>query len=407
MQLINYSSNEFEVAAERTGGIPEHATEIRGGLIEINKRNLMKWGIKSSAVDRILTAGVGLPVRICNNKDPHACDYAHDHSSDVGYVTKIWQDGDWIKASAIITDRAAAKKVNDGTWMRAGVGKWSVAGYPGPDVNNDGMLSDFAPVSISFVIPPNKPAYEGSNFELVAAAVKNNKLQSELNNKNQTGDNMTDGKENGANGDPKNEEEPGKANDIKPGDKTKVESKTEPEAKPAVEPNDKKDNPVMYNQDEYDKKLADSLATQKAEYDEQVGKMQQEMAQMTPNGDLESMLSAAKKETIEATLNEIKRDKLASDYVEMVAASTVLGAPFMEDGKLNKTKLNARGQEIKQLSASVIENMITDGKAMVAAMPAGNTAFDAADVPGKTIDADFNAKISKLGVTNVDFSRGA
>ena len=177
MQLINYSSEKFAVASERTEGIPEHAVEIQGELIEIDKRNLMKWGIKSSAVDRIIAAGMNLPVRICNNKDPHACDYVHDHSSDVGYVTKIWQEGDWIKASAAITDREAAKKLNDGTWMRSGIGKWSVAGYPGPDVNNDGMLSDFAPASISFVIPPNKPAYEGSKFEMVAAAVNENKTK--------------------------------------------------------------------------------------------------------------------------------------------------------------------------------------------------------------------------------------
>ena len=233
---------------------------------------------------------------------------------------------------------------------------------------------------------------------MVAAAVDEikTKLQLEQNKKNKTGDSMTDGKEDGANGDPKNEEEPGKTKDIKP----EVKPKVEPEIKPKVEPEDKKDDPVMYNQEEYDKKLSESLATQKAEYEEQI-------AMMTPNGDLESMLSAAKKETIKETLDEIKRDKLATEYVDMVTASKVLSAPFMKDGKLDMTGLETRGNEIKQLSASVIENMITDGKAMVAAMPAGNTAFDEADIPGKTVDADFNAKISKLGITSVDFSRGA
>ncbi len=131
------------------------------------------------------------------------------------------------------------------------------------------------------------------------------------------------------------------------------------------------------------------------------------MAQMTNSSDLESMLSAAKKETITETLDEIKRGELSKEYVEMVTASKVLSAPFMKEGKLDASGLATRGTEIKQLSASVIENMITDGKAMVAAMPAGNTAFDEANVPGKTIDADFNAKISKLGITGVDFSRGA
>ncbi len=391
MQLINYSSNKFKVAAERTEGIPEHAVEIQGELIEIDKRNLMKWGIKSSAVERILAAGINLPVRICNNKDPHACDYVHDHSSDVGYVTKIWQDGDWIKASAAITDRAAAHKINDGTWMRAGIGKWSVTGYPGLDVNKDGMLSDFAPVSISFVIPPNKPAYEGSKFEMVAAAVNENKtkLQSE-NSKNTIGDNMADNDGDAGKTEPKKEVEP-KTEEPKTEPKTETIIKTDPSTK---------EEAVMYDQAEFDKKLSDALETQKAEFEEQ-------MAQMTNSSDLESMLSAAKKETITETLDEIKRDKLATEYVEMVTASKVLSAPFMKEGKLDASGLATRGTEIRQLSASVIENMITDGKAMVAAMPAGNTAFDEANVPGKTIDADFNAKISKLGITGVDFSRGA
>ena len=393
MQLINYSSEKFAVASERTEGIPEHAVEIRGELIEIDKRNLMKWGIKSSAVDRILAAGMNLPVRICNNKDPHACDYVHDHSSDVGYVTKIWQEGDWIKASAAITDREAAKKLNDGTWMRSGIGKWSVAGYPGPDVNNDGMLSDFAPASISFVIPPNKPAYEGSKFEMVAAAVNENKtkLQSE-HDKNTIGDNMADNDGDAGKTEPKKEVEP-KTEEPKTEPKTETTIKNEPSTT-------EKEKVTMYSQDEFDRKLSDSLETQQAKFDEQ-------MAQMTPNGDLESMLSAAKKETITETLDEIKRGELSKEYVEMVTASKVLSAPFMKEGTLDASGLATRGNEIKQLSASVIENMITDGKAMVAAMPAGNTAFDEANVPGKTIDADFNAKISKLGITGVDFSRGA
>lgn len=393
MQLINYSSEKFAVASERTEGIPEHAVEIRGELIEIDKRNLMKWGIKSSAVDRILAAGMNLPVRICNNKDPHACDYVHDHSSDVGYVTKIWQEGDWIKASAAITDREAAKKLNDGTWMRSGIGKWSVAGYPGPDVNNDGMLSDFAPASISFVIPPNKPAYEGSKFEMVAAAVNENKtkLQSE-HDKNTIGDNMAENDGKDGKTKPKKEVEP-KTEEPKTEPKTETTIKNEPSTT-------EKEKVTMYSQDEFDRKLSDSLETQQAKFDEQ-------MAQMTPNGDLESMLSAAKKETITETLDEIKRGELSKEYVEMVTASKVLSAPFMKEGTLDASGLATRGNEIKQLSASVIENMITDGKAMVAAMPAGNTAFDEANVPGKTIDADFNAKISKLGITGVDFSRGA
>jgi hypothetical protein len=391
MQLINYSSNKFEVASDRTEGIPDHAVEIKGDLMEINIQNLNEWGIHSSNVDEILSSGVGIPIRMCNSIDPHECDFNEDHMADVGYVTKMWKDGDWIKARAAITDKTASQKIDDGTWMRGDYGSWSVSGYPGSELDDNNLLNKYLPASISFIIPPNKPAYEGSKFELVAAAVKKNKLQSE-HDKNTIGDNMADNDGKDGKTEPKKEVEP-KTEEPKTEPKTETTIKNEPSTK-------EKEEVTMYSQDEFDKKLSESLETQKAEFEEQ-------MAQMTPNGDLESMLSAAKKETITETLDEIKRDKLATEYVEMVTASKVLSAPFMKEGKLDASGLATRGTEIKQLSASVIENMITDGKAMVAAMPAGNTAFDEANVPGKTIDADFNAKVSKLGITSVDFSRGA
>ena len=391
MQLINYSSNKFKVASERTEGIPEHAIEIEGNLIEVDAQNLNGWGVKSSAVDEIIENGIGIPLRVCNSPDPHECDYNADHWADIGYVTKMWHDGDWIKARSAVTDKTAITKFEDGTWLPFGDGNWSISGYPGNDFDDNYLVYKYIPFSISLVMPPNEPAYEGSKFELVAAAVKNNKLQSE-HDKNTIGDNMAENDGDAGKTEPKKEVEP-KTEEPKTEPKTETTTTEEPSTK-------EKDEATMYSQDEFDKKLSESLETQKAEFEAQ-------MAQMTPNGDLESMLSAVKKETIKETLDEIKRDKLATEYVEMVTASKVLSAPFMKDGKLDAAGLKTRGQEIKQLSASVIENMITDGKAMVAAMPAGNTAFDEANVPGKTIDADFNAKISKLGVTNIDFSRGA
>ena len=89
MQLINYSSNKFKVASERTEGIPEHAVEIQGDLMEIAIQNLNEWGIQSSNVDEILNYGVGIPIRMCNSIDPHECDFNDDHMADVGYVTQM------------------------------------------------------------------------------------------------------------------------------------------------------------------------------------------------------------------------------------------------------------------------------------------------------------------------------
>ena len=386
MQLINYSSNKFEVAAERTDGIPEHAIEIEGNLIEVDAQNLNGWGVKSSAVDEIIENGIGIPLRMCNSPDPHECDYNEDHWADIGYVTKMWKEGNWIKARSAVTDKTAITKIDDGTWLPFGDGNWSISGYPGNDFDDNYLMYKYIPFSISLVMPPNEPAYEGSKFELVAAAVKKNKLQSEHDKQNTIGDNMAE-----------NDGEDGKTEIKEEGKPKTEETKTKSETEMTIknEPSTKEmDKATMYSQDEFDKKLSESLETQKAEYNEQMGKMQQEMAQMTPNGDLESMLSAAKKETVEATLDQIKRDKLSNDYGDMVAASKVLGAPFTKDGKLDEAELATRINEIKQLSASVIENMITDGKAMVAAMPPGNTAFDEAKIKTDAVEIGISSKFT-------------
>ncbi len=391
MQLISYTPNKFVVAAERTEGIPEHAVEIEGDLIEVDTQNLNGWGVKSSAVDEIIENGLGIPVRICNSPDPHECDYNEDHFSDIGYVTKLWKKDNWINARAAITDKAAITKIKDGTWMPFNEGDWSVSGYPGNDYDDDYLMYKYIPMSIAFIMPPNKPAYEGSKFELVAAAVKNNKLQSENIIQNIKEEIMADEKDVTDPVDPTKTDGPEGTKDVK------TEQKEEPKAEPKTEP--KSDDVTMYTQEDFDKKLAESLETQKLAHEEQ-------LANMTPNGDLETMLSAAKKETIDETLDKIKREKLTDEYMGMLKASAVLSAPFMIDGKLDESKLISHGEDTKMLSAAIIETKIDHAKAMVAAMPAGNTAFDAADIPSKTQDNEFNAKVSKLGVTSIDFSRG-
>ena len=40
MQLINCSTEDFKVASTKTEGIPSHAVEIQGELININKKFL-------------------------------------------------------------------------------------------------------------------------------------------------------------------------------------------------------------------------------------------------------------------------------------------------------------------------------------------------------------------------------
>ena len=397
MQLISYSSKKFKVAAERTANIPDHAIEIEGDLIEIDTQNLNGWGVKSSAVDEIIENGIGIPVRMCNSLDPHECDYNGDHWADIGYVTKMWQEDSWIKARSAITDKTAITKIEDGTWMPFNEGDWSVSGYPGNDLDDDYLMYKYIPMSISFMMPPNKPAYEGSKFELVAAAVKNNKLQSENIKQNIKEEIMTDEKDDIKTDDSKKKDEQDDTKDVK----------TEPKIEPKADDKPKVDGVTMYSQEDFDKKLAESLETQKLEYDENMADMTQEMAQMTSSDDLTSMLSAAKKETIKDTLDQIKREKLTDEYMGILSASSILRAPFEVDGKLDDTKFKTHSEETKMLSAAVLETKIEHTKAMVAAMPAGSTAFDKADIPGNMQDAEFNAKVSKLGATSIDFSRGA
>lgn len=392
MQLIKYTSNKFKVASERTEGIPEHAIEIEGDLVEIDKQNLNGWGIKASAVDEIIKIGTGIPLRMCNSPDPHECDYNEDHSFDIGYVTKMWKENNWIKARSAITDKVAITKIEDGTWMPFGAGDWSISGYPGNDFDDDYLMYKYIPMSISFMMPPNEPAFEGSKFELVAAAVKKNRaeLQLEHDKQSKEEDIMTDDKTDIKPDNPDKKDEKVDAKDVK----------EEPRVDPKTDDKPTGDEPTMYDQKEFDAKLAEALETQKTEFDEQ-------MAQMTNSTDLETMLSAAKKETIKETLDEINRNKLTDEYRGLVASSPIIGAPFMVDGVLDGSKLDAHIKETRQLSASIIENKIDQVKLMVAAMPAGSTAFDEANVPSKNADNEFNAKVSKLGVTSIDFSKGA
>ncbi len=173
MPPITVPSSAYRLASTRTEGIPEHAIEISGPLIEIGKKNLAEWGITEAAVDGIIGNGAGVPIRVCNDLDPHACDLANDNYSQVGYVTKMWLDDGWIHANAAITKPDAASNINDGTWTPFGEGGWSVTGTVEENalIDDNGLISNLLPQSIALFTPPAKPAYTGSKFEMVAAAV--------------------------------------------------------------------------------------------------------------------------------------------------------------------------------------------------------------------------------------------
>lgn len=363
MKTVNYGTSSFLVAADKTPGIPVHAVEIEGDLIQLDTPNKNGWGLSAGGESEFIERSVGIPIRMCNSLDSHECDYNSDNYSNIGYVAKSYTKDGWLKSKAVITNEAAAKQITDGTWMPFSKGSWSVSGLPSGEMNDDGLLDNLIPTSISLVLPPNEPAFEGSGFEVVSAAICSiDPIQSASTITNQTGDKMTDIKEG---------EDPGPA-EVKenPGDPIeKVEDKP---GAPGTEA-------TMYDQKAVDDQIAIALEAQKVEYDTQ-------MALMTPTSELEPMLAATKTETIAATMDQISREKLTSEYIEMVSASVVLSAPLMVEGKLDATKLNAKAEYVKQLSASTIKDMIDESKLMVAALPAGQTPFDAAQVPSNVTE---------------------
>ena len=432
---INCASTNFVVATSRTEGIPEHAIEIQGPLVELGKLNLAKWGVKS------VEHNVGIPIRICNSSDPHECDLSHDRFSQIGYVTEFIEKDGWTNAKAAVTDKIAAQKIEDGTWTPFGKGSWSVSGYPLGDELEEGLTDGLSPISIALIIPPAEPAYQGSGYEVVAAAIEKhaavwstayiNSLPNSsfayvescygetTDNKNARHLPYKDSK--GVVDLPHLRNALARVNQIKPicpEDKankssiidrtrkklenvlkaqkgaamTELEDTPDKGAEPASEGGVAEET-VSFTQEQLDQEIAKALEAQKATFDEQ-------LTQMTPTSDLEKMIAAAKTEAVETTLDKINREKLANEYIEMVRASKVLSAPFMEDGKLDSDKLASKKSDVSQLAAASIESLISDTKMMVAALP-GETAFNAADVPDRTpdkfdyaaVDAEFNRRL--------------
>jgi len=469
MQPIAIPASSYCVAAERTENLPEHAIEISGPLIEIGKKNLAEWGITATAVDSIIERGVGIPIRVCNDLDPHACDLTNDNYSQVGYTTKIWQEDNWLHASAAITKPEAANLISDGTWTPFGQGSWSATGtveQVTADFETTGLLDQLMPQSIALFTPPAKPAYVGSGFEMVAAAVMQaaewttayiNSLPDSAFAYVEScyGDTSDDKNLRHLPYKDKNDKIDlphlrnalSRVSQIKmscDADKTKSDtiiSKVEkmlrelldeatktaaapieqvtnmteiPEidtpgteipadAPPVVEPPAVTPSPIpdatpevtepeAFSQGDLDDAVKFALEKQKTEYDA-------EIAKMTPNDDLDPMFAAVKADTID----EIKRASLVDKYVELLTASSILSAPYRADGKIDATKMTAKRADMMTLKTASVEQAIIDAEAMVAAMPAGKTAFDDATVASHSEDAGFAADMQKLGVTAVEF----
>jgi len=377
---IRFGTEPFTAATGKVEGVPDHAAMIEGRLIHLGQKNLRGWGVTAAAKDQIIAGIGGMPIRACNNPDPHACDYSSDNFANVGYATGARVEDGWIVASAAITDRVAAQKIHDKTWLPFGKGAWSVTGYPSnptADFETSGLTNGFAPASIALIIGNGKPAFEGSGFEMVAAAITDHRGD----------DNMTD------------------------------------------ENNEGGTNPTTYDQDALDKAVKDALekqktefdaadnkhtaeelAKQKIEYDAAIEKMTADdraafnakITEMTPTVDVEKMIAAAVTQGQSDTIEAIARDKLATEYQELLTAS-IVGVPFRTDGAIDPAKIDAKMTEVRGMKSAAIAGMIGEAKRIVAAAVPGS-AFDNMTIPGQApgqtdddLLADLNAMDNATG----------
>jgi len=357
---IQFGTEPFTAASGKVEGVPEHAAMIEGRLIHLDTKNLKGWGVTTAAAKQIIDGIRGIPIRACNGNDPHACDYADDNASKIGYATRAWVDGEWVMAAAAITDPDAAKKIDDGTWTPFGKGSWSATGFPSNPTANfetDGLLNGFNPASIALVLTGSaKPAFEGSGFEMVAAAITNHR-----------DDNMADNNEGGGN------------------PTTYTQEQLDAKVKEAL------DAKIAELESIGIKHTTEELAKQKLEYDASLAKMTTEerasydakLVEMTPTADVNKMIAAAVAQGQADTLDMIERQRLATEYKGMLTASVVLGAPYMKDGILDAALVDTRIAEVQEMKVAAISGLIEREKMVAAAASPAQSAFDAAQVPGQ------------------------
>jgi len=105
------------------------------------------------------------------------------------------------------------------------------------------------------------------------------------------------------------------------------------------------------------------------------------IAEMTPTVDVEKMIAAAVAQGQTDTIEAIARDKLATEYQELLTAS-IVGAPFRTDGAIDPAKIDAKMAEVRGMKSAAIAGMIGEAKRIVAAAPLGS-AFDNMTIPGQ------------------------
>jgi hypothetical protein len=233
--------------------------------------------------------------------------------------------------------------------MPFGAGDWSVTGFPSdpePDFETSGLMNGFAPDAIALIIGNGKPAYEGSGFKRVAAAITNH-----------GDDDMT--KEGGDN------------------PKTYTQEQFDAAVKTALETQKTDDAAEL-------KKAADAeIAKQNeasiAEMAKQKAAYEAKIAGMTSADALKATLEAHGKKVQADTLDTIERGKLMAEYGDVMQKSPIAGAPFMQDDQFNQQLFDDRIAGFEGLQTAAIAGIVDDAKRVAAAVPGSD--FNSLEYP--------------------------
>lgn len=394
---VQFGVERFVASIHSDEGVPDHAAMIEGKLIHLDKKNLKGWGVTASATQQIIDGIPGIPIRACNNIDPHACDFSSDNFANVGYATNAHVEDGWLWATAAVTDPDAAKKLNDGTWMPFGAGGWSVTGFPSdpaPDFDKSGLTNGFSPASIALIIGNGKPAFEGSGFEMVAAAIQQNN--------DHKGDTMVKDKSDGGESDPTSyTQEELDAKVAEALEKQKTEDADAAKEAADVELAKQKTgatDALIAQKAEFDATLEKLTAEEKTSYEEKLAEQKaqasgdldatiaahtEKLAEMTSKDELATILEAHGQKVQADILDGQERQNLIGEYRDLMQSSPIAGAPFADsDGVFNQELFDAEMPVLEGMQTASLAGMVNKARLVVAAVP-GRSAFDAMNVPGQ------------------------
>lgn len=133
---------------------------IEGIAFPLDVKNKNGWGIPSTEADNAIKSLLSSVIRIGKRDEPHGVDIDEDPNAEIGRVVEAWQDGNYIRAKAKITDSIANRKIEDGTWSNG----WSV--YSSASTVDDGWATGIHAKSLTLV---NNPAWDASQWSVAAS----------------------------------------------------------------------------------------------------------------------------------------------------------------------------------------------------------------------------------------------